>query len=120
MTRRRKVAITVLLLFAAAILMGSFWGYLQVRIAEDERQPLVLVTMNGVTLRRGNGSLFPRHPDLPQVNRGMEARLLTRRGDWVQVQFPGGEIGWLPNEVVLVDQPGQNAYQHLLKGSTHR
>jgi hypothetical protein len=100
MTRQRRVAITAVALFAAALLLGSWWGYLQYRIDEDTRRPLVVVTVNGVPLRRGNGTLFPRHPDLPQVNRGMEARLLSERGGWVQVQFPGGEIGWLPREAV--------------------
>jgi hypothetical protein len=104
MTRHRKVAIGAVGLFAAVLVTGSWWCCLQTRIA-NERQGLAVVARNGVTLRRGNGSLYPRHPDLPQVNRGMEARLLTKRADWVQVQFPGGEIGWLPREAVVVDFP---------------
>jgi hypothetical protein len=104
MTRRRWVAVTAAALFAAALLAGGLWAYLQYRIAEDQRQPLVVVAVNGMTLRRGNGTLYPRHPDLPQVNRGMEGRLLSERGEWVQVQFPGGEIGWLPSAAVLVDR----------------
>jgi hypothetical protein len=108
MTRHRKVAITTLALFAPTLLMLTWWGFLQYRIAEDARQPLVVVAVNGVTLRRGNGSLYPRHPDLPHVNRGMEARLVNRRGEWVLVQFPGGEIGWLPREVVLIDEFFEN------------
>jgi hypothetical protein len=127
MTRLRKIGITRVVLFATALLMGAWWVYLQVCMVEDKRQALVVVTVNGATLRRGNGSLYPRHPDLPQVNRGMEARLLNSREDWVQVQFPGGEIGWLPREVVGIEQPrahlGIESSTHsgfLMEGTTNR
>ena len=71
------------------------------RIAQDLDQPLVVVALNGVTLRRGNGTLYARDPDLPIVNRGMEGRRVNERGGWVQVQFPGGEVGWVPREAVI-------------------
>jgi hypothetical protein len=105
MTRRRRLAIVRTALFAASALMGVWWGVLELRMIEDKRHAVAVVTVSGATLRRGNGSLYPPHPDLPRVNRGMEARLLHQRGQWVQVQFPGGEIGWLPEEVVLMDLP---------------
>ena len=76
---------------------------MQWRITQEEEQTLAVVAVNGVTLRRGNGSMYPRHPDLPRVNRGMEARLLHNRGGWVQLQFPGGEIGWLPRQAVVTE-----------------
>ncbi|HYV37662.1 MAG TPA: hypothetical protein VE988_18380 [Gemmataceae bacterium] len=101
--RRRSLIIVAVALFLAASLAGVWWGFLEHRIAEHTRQPLVVVTVNGFPMRRGNGSMYPRHPELPLVNRGMEARLLSERGGWVQVQFPGGEIGWLPRNAVLVD-----------------
>jgi hypothetical protein len=103
MTRRRSPGITAVSLFAGALLMAGLWGWLQYHIAEDTSQPLVVVARNGVALRRGNGPLYPRHPDLPQVNRGMEARVLSERGDWFQVRFPGGEIGWLPADAVYTN-----------------
>jgi hypothetical protein len=100
MTRRRPLGMTAVCLFTGALLMAGLWGWLQYHIAEDIREPLVVVVRNGVALRRGNGPLYPRHPDLPQVNRGMEARLLGERGEWFQVRFPGGEVGWLPADAV--------------------
>jgi hypothetical protein len=103
MTRRRWLALAVLGLFAGSVLMGSWWGYLQVRMANDQSRHLVVVKLNTVSLRSGNGSLYPRHPDLPQVNRGMEGSLLSERGGWVQVEFPGGASGWLPRDTVLID-----------------
>jgi len=101
--RRRSAAIIALLLFLAAGVAAGWWSYLDYRIALDEQHPLVVVAVNGAALRRGNGSMYPRHPELPTVNRGMEGRLHGQRGGWVQVQFPAGEIGWLPRGVVLVD-----------------
>jgi hypothetical protein len=35
----------------------------------------------------------------------MEARLLHRRGGWLQVEFPGGAVGWVPQAAALVDEP---------------
>jgi len=102
-SRRRWAAVVTILLFIASGLPAAWWGYLDYRIAQDEEHPLVVVAVNGVTLRRGNGPLYPHHPQLPLVNRGMEARLLNERGGWVQVEFPGGDVGWLPGEAVLVD-----------------
>jgi hypothetical protein len=126
MTRQRKLALARTALFASAALMGIWWGYLQIRMANENSNALVVVGVNGVTLRRGNGSLYPPHPDLPRVNRGMEARLLNTRGNWVQVQFPGGEIGWLPNEMVLLNLPrnwgrlDEGQYKKLMEGTKHR
>jgi hypothetical protein len=100
--RRRWVGVTSLALFVTAALAAGGWGYLQWRIAEDQ-EPLAVVAVNGATLRRGNGPLYPRHPDLPRVNRGMEAALVHERGGWVQLRFPGGETGWLPREAVVME-----------------
>ncbi len=102
--RRRLAAIATLGLVLAAGVTGGWWAILEHRITQDERQPLAVVALNGVTLRRGNGPLYPRHPELPVVNRGMEAVLLTERGGWLQLQFPGGEVGWLPQAAVLLDR----------------
>jgi hypothetical protein len=37
-------------------------------------------------------------------NRGVEARLLFARGDWLQIELAGGEVGWVPRRLVLVDE----------------
>jgi tetratricopeptide (TPR) repeat protein len=104
MVRRRWVIVVAILFFLTCTLPAVGWGYLEYRIAQDQEQALVVVAVNGATLRRGNGALYPQHARLPVVNRGMEARLLSERGGWVQVQFPGGDIGWLPRGAVLVDE----------------
>jgi hypothetical protein len=103
LVRRRLFAILAIGLFLLGGTAGAWWVYVDYRYAQDEHQPFVVVAVNGVTLRRGNGSMYPRHSDLPVVNRGMEARLLHQRGGWVQLQFPGGEVGWVPRATLLVD-----------------
>ena len=32
---------------------------------------------------------------------GAEVRELSRRGGWVQVELPGGAVGWLPLSVLV-------------------
>jgi tetratricopeptide (TPR) repeat protein len=105
--RRLPAIIVAGLLLLAATASAGWWGYLDYRVAQADQHPLVVVALNGVTLRTGNGPLYPQHARLPTVNRGMEARLVTVRGGWVQVRFPGGDLGWLPRSAVLVDEPIQ-------------
>src|SRR5262249_34338620 len=56
----------------------------------------------GVRLRRGGGATSPPRYDTP-LNRGVEARLLFARGDWLQVELAGGEVGWVPRRSVLIE-----------------
>lgn len=64
-----------------------------------EAKPLLIAGEDEV-LRKGNSMIYPPRLDatLPQ---GTEARELTRRGGWVQVQLSGGAIGWLPESSVI-------------------
>jgi tetratricopeptide (TPR) repeat protein len=101
--RPRGLALVSILLFVVAGVAALAWAYLDYKTARDRDNGLVVVMVNGATFRRGNGSLYPRHPDLPAVSRGMEANWLHERGGWVQMQFPGGEVGWLPRASVIVE-----------------
>lgn len=67
-----------------------------------QERPLVVVARDGVPLRRGNGEAFPPWFDAP-VNRGVEASLLYRRGDWLQIELAGGEVGWVRARDVVTD-----------------
>jgi len=69
--------------------------------ALDGALPLVVVRAD-TTLHTGNGASYPRQSELPLLVAGMEARLRTERGGWVQVQFATGEIGWINAAQVLV------------------
>ena len=68
----------------------------------DDEYPLAVVAEDGVLLRKGDGLSYPPRYPTP-VNRGVEARLLHARGDWLQVELAGGEVGWVPRGYVLAD-----------------
>jgi tetratricopeptide (TPR) repeat protein len=91
----------------ALLLVGILLGWLIIRIeAQNERaaHPLVVIARDGVLLRRGNSMAFPPRYDTP-LYRGVEGRLLFERDGWVQMELSSGEIGWVPQETVLVDRP---------------
>jgi tetratricopeptide (TPR) repeat protein len=73
-------------------------------IDKESKYALVVISRDGTYLRKGNHENYPRSYDSP-LNQGVEASLLYVRGDWLQVELAGGEIGWLPQEAVLVDTP---------------
>jgi hypothetical protein len=62
----------------------------------------VIIAQSGVRLRQGNGFAYPEHPTA-KLNPGREARLLSQREDWLQIELPGGEIGWVPRASCLLD-----------------
>jgi hypothetical protein len=63
-----------------------------------------VISDDGVLLRAGNGLSYPARSETP-LNRGVEARLLYVRGDWLQIELGSGELGWVPREYALVDEP---------------
>jgi tetratricopeptide (TPR) repeat protein len=75
------------------------------RQRQQERHPLVVVAVDGLTLRNGNGMAYPARYDGKTLNRGVEARLLFERDDWLNVELAGGEAGWVRRMDVLVDTP---------------
>jgi hypothetical protein len=72
----------------------------------QERQeacyPLVVIARDRVLLRKGNGSHYPPSYDTA-LNRGVEAKQLFARGEWLQIELAGGEVGWVPVTSVLRD-----------------
>jgi hypothetical protein len=70
----------------------------------EAQQPLVVIAKDGVLLRRGNGVAYPPCSQTP-LNRGVEARLLFAKGDWLQIELAGGEVGWVPRASALLDVP---------------
>ncbi len=87
------------LALAALALLGGLWWQDERDRAQRETAPLVVVTDDTV-LRRGNAESYPPRFD-PRLPRGVEARELTRRGGWVQVELASDAVGWLPETVLL-------------------
>jgi hypothetical protein len=90
--------------FAVTALLALALGAEEMQQRSEEDRPLVVIARDGVLLRKGNGEAYPRRHETP-VNRGVEARLLFRREDWVQIELSGGETGWVPRESVRIDGP---------------
>jgi hypothetical protein len=95
---------------AFAVCLGSFLltTCLGVLLAFDASQdhderthPVLVVAQDEVFLRKGNGFSYPARVEIP-INRGVEARLLHRRGNWLQIELSSGEIGWIPQASAIL------------------
>ena len=75
------------------------------RERQQERHPLVVVAVDGLTLRNGNGMAYPARYEGKTLNRGVEARLLFEREEWLHIELAGGQTGWVRSIDVLVDTP---------------
>jgi hypothetical protein len=67
--------------------------------------PLIVVAADGIPLRNGNGMAYPARYEGKTLHRGVEARLLFERDDWLHIELAGGETGWVRRADVLVDAP---------------
>jgi hypothetical protein len=102
----------------------AFLGAGLVLEARDRRweadHPLVVVTAPRVVLHKGDGANYPCYdaqsrtwldtpgtspPEATPLPRGVEARLRFDKGDWLQIELAGGEIGWVRRKGVVIDQP---------------
>jgi hypothetical protein len=70
----------------------------------DRRTPLVVIAAN-TAFYQGNAASYPQHASLPIVPRGLEARQIHARGNWLQIRLSTGEVGWLPRRQVLIVEP---------------
>ena len=99
-TSRALYAASLLLVGAAIIawiLTLQAWTF-----RDAQEHPVAVVSQDGVILRKGNGSSYPTRTDTP-VNRGVEAKVLYTRDDWLQIELLTGEVGWVPRQAALVD-----------------
>jgi hypothetical protein len=104
MTRRGRLLAAAAVALATAAALTAWLVVLAVDDRRDFDRPLVVVAEDGVVVRKGDGLAFPPCCETP-LNKGVEARRLFQRGDWVQVELGGGEVGWVPRDAVLVDEP---------------
>jgi hypothetical protein len=83
----------------------------------EKDHPLVVIAADQVFLHKGDGRNYSCYdaqerawlevidtppPNATPLQRGVEARLRFARGDWLQIELAGGEIGWVPRKSVLV------------------
>jgi tetratricopeptide (TPR) repeat protein len=109
MMRQRRLLGAACLLGIISLLLGASLAADCWKGREESRHPLVVIADDGVLLRRGNGFKYPPRSEIP-LNRGVEARLLFTRGDWLQIELASGEIGWVWAAYTLggesADRPG--------------
>jgi hypothetical protein len=102
MLRRRSLLVAGCAAVGAALLLGAVLAAWELYLARELRHPLVVVAEDGILVRQGNGLSYPPRAATP-VNRGVEGRLLFARGAWLKIELPGGEIGWVPRQVALIE-----------------
>jgi uncharacterized protein YgiM (DUF1202 family) len=103
MVRRSSWLTAAAVALGLALCLGAGLAWEGREDRANEEKPLVVIAADGVLLRRGNGLNYPTKYATP-VNKGVEARHLFVRGDWVQIELSGGEIGWVPRSFVLEDK----------------
>lgn len=62
---------------------------------ETAGEAKVLVLVRPTAVRKGNGDTYDKRVDA-DLPRGAEVGERLRRGGWVQVELPGGVVGWVP------------------------
>jgi hypothetical protein len=102
MLRQPPLVTAGCLALAGALLLGGLLALRDHARRQEARHPLVVIADDGVLLRRGNGLSYPPRYETP-VNRGVEARLVFERGDWLKIELAGRETGWVPKRYALVD-----------------
>ncbi len=101
LTRWRMTTARTWLLAGIVGLVITMVGVVVIVLQERHRAsegPLVVIAAEDVLLRRGDGLTYPPRYSTP-LPRGTEARLRRERGDWLQIQLAGGEIGWVPRSL---------------------
>jgi len=104
MTQRGRSLNVGMTAFVVAVLLGASLIAEEWRDRQEGLHRLVVIADNGVLLRVGNGPTYPERFTTP-LNRGVEARLLFVRGDWLKIELAAGETGWVPRAKVLLDAP---------------
>ena len=66
---------------------------------EQPKEDLAVVVDEKIELKSGDGHEFQTEASLNEAA-GKVASIIDQRADWRKVQFPDGQIGWLPKTAV--------------------
>jgi hypothetical protein len=102
MLRRRAALVLAAGAFLFASLAAAAVVYTCVERRDAITYPIVIVSQDDVILRKGPGPRYEKRSEL-KLHRGIESRLLFERSGWLMVQLTGGEVGWMPRDVAIVD-----------------
>jgi hypothetical protein len=84
---------------AGLAVLGGFWWRDSERRSTESARPLIVVSRPS-ELKTGNGDLWPDRVKW-KLPAGVEARELTRRGGWIQIELANGTAGWVPEEAAI-------------------
>ncbi len=101
----RMAAVAALVAALAILIVAGAGLWHQQRRAEIDRRTPLLVIAENTAFYQGNATSYPQHSSLPILPRGLEARQIHARGNWLQIRLSTGEIGWLPRRQVLIVAP---------------
>ncbi len=113
-----------LALASPALVLAAFLGARLFLTAQDraweKTHPAVVIAGTEVVLYKGNGANYPCYDaenhtwletgdSIPaaasRLPVGAEAQVRFDRGDWLQIELAGGEIGWVRRSDVVLDPP---------------
>lgn len=104
-TRRREPALAAIGLILGCAVLEYLATYRETGRREWELvHPPVVIRAEKTPLRMGNGPSFTTHPTVPLLPAGQEGRRLLERGGWIQIEVPGGAVGWVPRVAVLMEE----------------
>jgi hypothetical protein len=92
----------VLGLLLVGLGLTAGWAVWRQQRAGDHR-PIAVLAQDRVLLRKGDALTFPPW-DETAMNRGVEAEVLLSRNGWLQIELPGGEVGWVSAEEVVTSE----------------
>lgn len=96
--RVRRPALLVAGVFAL-VLAWAAGGSAVFELRDLQARPPAVVTGDSVTLRLARGAGADPALNAP-LGPGVEVRILEARGDWLRVQLPSDQTGWLPAAAV--------------------
>lgn len=91
-----------LLALALTVVTAFGCGLSIVREQREQQHPRVVIAEADTPLTLGNGPNYAAHPATPRLPAGAEARLAHRRGGWLRIELPAGDVGWIPAANALV------------------
>lgn len=100
---RKSVVLASSILILASILMGTaLLGSASVARQDSDRSLVIVARTQPAGARAGNGYSYPAL-GIAEIKAGSEARLLSQRGSWFQMEFSDGTAGWLPASAIEVE-----------------
>jgi hypothetical protein len=104
---RHRWGWSALLALALTLIASVSCALSILRECAESQSPRVVVAEADTPMTLGNGPSYAPHPESPRLPAGAEARVLHRRGGWLRIELPGGDVGWIPAAKGLVVPTGR-------------